>query len=170
VRGPKVGKQTDGWDVSSGCRREAIVSTVTNERFKNGRTTMNLRVSMRQLACAATIGLFAISAQAASTAEKAAKDDYKATVKHADDNYKVAKDACKAKSGNDKDVCMKEAKATYTKAKADAKATRKTRDAHADASEDKMKASYAVAKEKCDAMSGDPKDRCIKEAKARYKQ
>ena len=112
--------------------------------------------------------------------EKMAKADadaaYKGTPKaraHAIDeiaeaNYKVAKERCDDRTGNDKDVCLKVAKAEMTKAKADAKANRKTVEAHQDASKDKREAEYKVAAEKCDAMTGDAKSACVKDAKARY--
>ena len=45
----------------------------------------------------------------------------------AEADYKVAKERCDDKTGNDKDVCVKVAKAALTKAKADAKATQKSR-------------------------------------------
>lgn len=129
-----------------------------------------MRFTLTKLACAASLGIFALTAQAANDTKKVDKDSYKAAVKQADSDYKAAKDACSAKSGNDKDVCVKQAKANYTKAKADAKAARKTRDARADATDDKMKAEYKVAKERCDSMSGDAKDSCVKQAKAKYNQ
>ena len=86
----------------------------------------------------------------------------------AEADYKVAKERCDDKAGNDKDVCVKEAKAVMTRAQADAKASQKGTDAKMDASKDKRDADYKVAAEKCDAMSGDAKDSCIKSAKARY--
>ncbi|MEP7303185.1 MAG: hypothetical protein ABI699_16855, partial [Caldimonas sp.] len=79
----------------------------------------------------------------------------------AEANYKVAKERCDDKAGNDKDVCVKEAKAVMTKAQADAKATQKGSEARMDANKDKRDADYKVAAEKCDAMSGDPKSACI---------
>ena len=108
--------------------------------------------------------------------EENAEAAYKGTPKaraHAIDeiaeaNYKVAKERCDDRTGNDKDVCLKVAKAEMTKAKADAKANRKTVEAHKDASKDKREAEYKVAAEKCDAMSGDAKSACVKDAKARY--
>ena len=108
--------------------------------------------------------------------EENAEAAYKGTPKaraHAIDeiaeaNYKVAKERCDDRTGNDKDVCLKVAKAEMTKAKADAKANRKTVEAHQDASKDKREAEYKVAAEKCDAMSGDAKSACVKDAKARY--
>ena len=82
--------------------------------------------------------------------------------------YEVAKEKCDDLKGNDKDVCMKQAKATETKAKADAKAAKETSEARKDASEDKRDADYKVARERCDAMSGDAKDSCVAQVKARF--
>jgi len=88
----------------------------------------------------------------------------------AEADYKVAKERCDAKAGNDKDVCVKEAKAAMTKTEADAKATRKTADAHVDASKDKMEADYKVAAAKCDSLASDAKSSCVSSAKAQYHQ
>jgi hypothetical protein len=88
----------------------------------------------------------------------------------AEADYKVAKERCDDKTGNDKDVCVKVAKAAMVKAQADAKASRVSTSAKMDASDDKRKADYKVAAEKCDAMSGDAKDGCVKAAKAKYGQ
>ena len=86
----------------------------------------------------------------------------------AEANYKVARERCDDRTGNDKDVCVKVAKAELTKAKADAKANRKTVEARQDAAKDKREADYKVAAEKCEALSGDAKSACVKDAKARY--
>jgi hypothetical protein len=40
----------------------------------------------------------------------------------------------------------------------------------ADARDTKLESQYKVAKERCDSLSGDAKDACIKQAKARYGQ
>lgn len=106
------------------------------------------------------------------TAEASYKDTPKAhehaTHEIAEADYKVAKERCDDKAGNDKDVCVKEAKAAMTKTEADAKATYKSTDAKMDASKDKMKADYKVAAEKCDAMAGDAKSQCMSAAKSKY--
>ena len=105
-------------------------------------------------------------------AEAAWKDTPKAhehaTHEIAEADYKVAKERCDDKAGNDKDVCVKEAKAVMVKANADAKATHKVADARVDASKDKREADYKVAAEKCDAMAGDAKSACVAQAKAKY--
>ena len=60
--------------------------------------------------------------------------------------------------------------AAVARADADAKAALKSRDAMTTAREDKMEAEYKVAKERCDSLSGDAKEACVKDAKARYHQ
>ena len=129
-----------------------------------------MKLTMRELLLASTLCAFAAGVQAADPDKAQREAAYKETVAHADADYKAAKEACKARQGNDKDVCMKEAKAAHVKVTADAKAKRKSAAATADAREDKTDANYKVAKEKCDAMSGDSKDACIREAKMKYHQ
>ena len=82
--------------------------------------------------------------------------------------YDLAKAKCGALAGNAKDVCIKEAKAVEVRAQADAKAGTKITDARVNAADEKNTANYKVAIEKCDALSGDPKSACVKEAKARF--
>ena len=94
--------------------------------------------------------------------------------------YEVAKEKCDDLAGNAKDVCVKEAKAAHTKAKADAKVDRVAADTQhelpcrrpprrrTDAAEDKRDADYKVAVEKCDALAGDAKDTCVRDAKAKF--
>jgi hypothetical protein len=97
-----------------------------------------------------------------------AKTHYDVSIAKAKADYAVAKEKCDDKAGNDKDVCVKEAKSAQTAAKADAKAQVKVAAVRKDAAEDKRDAEYAVAKEKCDALVGDTKGLCIKDAKAHY--
>ena len=84
--------------------------------------------------------------------------------------YEIAKEACDAKSGNDKDVCQTDAKAARDKAKADLKANKAIAEARDDQMEAKLKADYKAASERCDSLSGHAKDSCQASAKARYFQ
>ena len=86
----------------------------------------------------------------------------------AEADYKVARERCDDRTGNDKDVCIKVAKAALVRAKSDAKVTRVSNDARIDAAKDKRQADYNVAAQKCDAMTGDAKSACVKDAKAKY--
>jgi hypothetical protein len=116
-------------------------------------------------------------AKAAYDATPKAREN--ARLARAEATYEVAKEKCDDMSGNQKDVCVTQAKAAYTKAKADAKvdrvaadtsgsAVRKTAEAKKDAAEDKRDADYKVAVEKCDSLSGNAKDACVRDAKAKH--
>jgi hypothetical protein len=111
-------------------------------------------------------GLTATGGAWAQTGNKDARD---AAMRSAEAQYKTAKATCDALAGNAKDICIEEAKGKEKVAKAEAEAAydntprmrEKARVARADAA-------YEVAKEKCDDLSGNPKDVCMKEAKATH--
>lgn len=118
-------------------------------------------------------------AEAAATFEGTPKARESARIARADATYEVAKEKCDDLAGNPKDICVKEAKAVHVKAKADAKVDRVASDTRRDSNEriaeakreatsDKVDADYKVAIEKCDALAGDTKDACVREAKVRY--
>ncbi len=86
----------------------------------------------------------------------------------AEADYKVAREQCNERSGNDKDVCIKVAKAALVRAKSDAKVTRVANEARIVAAKDKREADYNVAAQKCDALAGDARSACVKNAKAKY--
>ena len=95
------------------------------------------------------------------------KASYTQAVKDADAQYKIDKDACSSLSGNAKDICVAEAKGKDNVAKAEAEAGYKnTAKARENARIAHAQANYDVAIEKCDDLTGNPKDVCIKEAKA----
>src|SRR6266446_3868262 len=90
---------------------------------QKGDKNMLRRVTIPEAICAGVLCVFALgTANGAdnAAAERARKNEYKTAVARADADYKAAKDACKAKQGNDRDVCTKQAKADHVKATADA--------------------------------------------------
>ena len=132
---------------------------------------MRRQLTILEAIFAGVLCSFAIgTAKAADPAATDRKNEYKVAIAHADADYKAAKDACESRQGNDRAVCLQQAKADHVKATEDAKAWLKSKTAMADAREDTVDAQYKVAKEKCDALSGDAKDACVKEAKLRYHQ
>ena len=124
---------------------------------------------MIALIAAAGLGLAATAPANAATnpAPAMSKSSYDAAISSANAQYKTDKQTCAALSGNAKDICMQEAKGKEKIAKADAEAayknTAKTREAARVA---RAEATYNVAKERCDDLAGNPKDVCVKEAKA----
>jgi hypothetical protein len=102
-----------------------------------------------------------------NTSARMTRDDYSLAKNKADAQYKIDVEACSSLSGNAKDICAAEAKGKDKVAKAEArsgyentaKARQGARVAHA-------QASYDVSIERCDDLAGNPKDVCVKEAKA----
>ena len=125
---------------------------------------MNSRVTLR-----ASIAAIALLALPLAQAANLSKDEYKAGKARISADYKAAKAACASMTDNAKDICKEEAKAhekvalaeneySYTGKPGD---ERKVRTVMADTT-------YAVAKERCDDLKGNPKDVCVKEAKAAH--
>ena len=100
---------------------------------------------------------------AATPAEhKAAKDQISA-------DYKAAKAQCNTLMGNAKDVCEKEAKGREKVAEAELAYRGDASERHRhNLAKAKADAEYDVAKEKCDDLKGNPKDVCVKDAKAAH--
>jgi hypothetical protein len=86
----------------------------------------------------------------------------------ADADLMVAKVACDAKTGQEKNVCVKQAQATQVKLVAEAKANKTSIDARADAREETREAQYKVAIAKCDALAGPEKEACTSSAKSAH--
>jgi len=117
-----------------------------------------------------------IEAKAAEKRAKAsAEADYKGTIKaktdsriaNADADFMVAKVACAANVGAEKDICVKQAKAMQVNLVADAK-NKTAVVARAEAREDTHEAQHKLELAKCDAMSGAKKDTCVTSAKSAY--
>jgi len=95
------------------------------------------------------------------------KAEYKSSKDVIEADYNAKKESCKSLAGNARDICQAEAKGIERVALADLEVAYKPGDkSRHEAQEARISASYAIATEKCDDMSGNPKDVCIKEAKA----
>ena len=113
--------------------------------------------------------MFAGAAGAMGEKTTMSHDAYKAEKDKIEAQYKADKEKCSSLTGNAKDICQADAKGHEKVAKADLEANYKNTDkARYDARVAKADADYKVAKEKCDALSGDAKDKCMADAKARY--
>jgi len=85
----------------------------------------------------------------------------------ADAQYKIDKAACSSQSGNARDICLAQAKGKDKVAKADAQAAfENTAKARESARVAHAQADYDIAIQLCDDQAGNPKDVCVKEAKA----
>ena len=127
-------------------------------------TPFKLSSLARAVAICAGAVVFAGTAGAADKGDKATYEQAKASAKAA---YDTDKHTCDSLSGNAKDICVAEAKAKRVRADETAEATYKnTPKAREHAAHEIAEANYEVAKERCDDLSGNPKDVCLKEAKA----
>lgn len=104
---------------------------------------------------------------APAMAQSMSKADFKLGKERISVDYKAAKSACASLSGNAKDVCKVDAKGKEKVARAELEAQYEpTVKNHYEVRVAKAEADYALAKEKCDDLAGNPKDVCVKEAKA----
>ncbi|MEO6410230.1 MAG: hypothetical protein ABIO45_15960 [Burkholderiaceae bacterium] len=111
----------------------------------------------------------ALAVSSAAYSATVGKEDYKARKAQISDAYKADKKACSSLAGNAKDICQEEAKGKEKVARAEVEYqyTGKPADNYKLAVA-KADAAYEVAKEKCDDLAGNPKDVCVKEAKAAH--
>jgi hypothetical protein len=108
--------------------------------------------------------LLSFTAAQAATMTKA---DYKASKTTISASYTADKQACAALAANAKDVCIEQAKGKEKVALAELEYgyTGKVGDRNKILVV-KADTTYATAKERCDDLAGNPKDVCVKEAKA----
>jgi hypothetical protein len=125
--------------------------------------TVRMHRLMVALCAAAGLGV----AGAAVAATPLTKDQYAHEKDRIKAEYDSAIASCKPMNGNTKDICEVTAKGNRDAALADAEAAYKdTPKARYNARVAHAEAAYKVAKEKCDDLSGNPKDVCVKQAKA----
>lgn len=112
----------------------------------------------------AMAALLALPVAHAATMTKA---EYDAGKDRISAEHKTGKAACSSLAGNAKDICVLEAKGKDKVASAELTAAYSAKPADQNkVLVAKAEATYAVAKEKCDDLAGNPKDVCVKEAKA----
>ena len=115
------------------------------------------------LAGPAAAQMYAPKTNSASTS----KDAYTLATTKAEAQYTIDKEACAPRSGNAKDECVAKAKGKENVAKAEATAAHEnTSKARENVRVARAQASYDVAIEKCDALPGNRKDACARDAKA----
>lgn len=101
-------------------------------------------------------------------AQGMSKSEYQSGKDKIEAQYKLDKSGCRTLSGNSNDICTADANGKEKVAKADLEASYKpSLRSHYEARVARAETDYAVARERCDDTSGNAKDVCVKEAKAR---
>jgi hypothetical protein len=122
---------------------------------------------MKQPSFSALAAAVLLMSSAAAMGAAMSKDDYKANKDRIAADYKAAKADCGSYAGNAKDVCMADAEGKDKVAKAQLEAAYEpTLKNQYEVSIATAEGRYAVASEKCDALAGNTKDVCVKQAKA----
>jgi hypothetical protein len=107
------------------------------------------------------------SASKTASVRTLTKEGYEAAKKNADAQYTVDREACSSLAGNAKDICIAQAKGKNDVTRAEAAvAYQNTAATRENARVARARADYDVAIERCDDLAGNPKDVCVKEAKA----
>lgn len=102
-----------------------------------------------------------------ATAQTVSHSDYQTGQSKIKADYKADKTSCASLAGNAKDVCVEQAKGKEDVAQAELYDSYKPNlKSHYKVQIAKAEAIYDVAKEQCDDLAGNPKDVCVKEAKA----
>jgi hypothetical protein len=104
---------------------------------------------------------------ASAVAQTVSSSDYQTGRSKIKSEYKVEKKSCSSLAGNAKDICVAQAKGKEKVAQAELYETYKpTLRTQYTVQVVKAEAAYDIAKQKCDDLAGNPKDVCVKEAKA----
>lgn len=118
-------------------------------------------------------GAFAFAASllfgASAMAQGMTSTDFSGSKSRIKTEYGVDKKACASMTSNAKDICVAQAKGKESVALAELDNTYKpTAKTQFKVQLAKAEATYDVAKQKCDDLAGNPKDVCVKEAKAAW--
>jgi len=112
---------------------------------------------------------FAIGAafSTGASAESMSKKEYEATKDRLGMEYDAARAKCNSLTGNPKDVCVAEARGELNTARAELFAVyQPTSKSRMEASIVKAESAHAIAKQRCDAVTGNARDVCMKQADA----
>lgn len=116
---------------------------------------------------AVTLAVTLLVVSTGALAQGISKPEYQVGKDKVAADYKVAKAACSALSGNPRDICVAQAKGQKKIGKADLEVRYEPTEKHLyQLAQAKAEANYSVAREQCDDLAGNVKDVCIKEAKA----
>lgn len=124
---------------------------------------------MNKFSSSAMAIVIGLAFSAGALAQSMSRDQYKARKNGIAADYKAANAACASLAGNAKNICQADASGKEKVARAELRASYKpSENASYKLRVARADADYAVAKEKCDALAGDAKSNCIKDAKSRF--
>ena len=84
-------------------------------------------------------------------------------------DYDAARTTCNSGSEAQRDACRDRARAEYTAKMDRARAAHRRAEMRAESEEDRRNEAYENARSRCDALRGAEEDRCVADARARYR-
>jgi len=141
---------------------------------------MNLRIALLSTACALALagcntmeGMgtdVAKGGEKIQDASRKVRQDWREARDRNDREFEAARASCAGMSGADRDTCIERAHTRYSAQMSEARQSypRSSRSAQSD--EDRAEDLYDTARERCEALRGDAEDRCLADARARYRR
>ncbi len=84
--------------------------------------------------------------------------------------YDAARASCANLPAAERDACRDRARADYTSRLDAERTTYRRQEMRSESEQDRMEDAYETARNNCDALRGDAEDRCVAEARARYRR
>ena len=99
-----------------------------------------------------------------------ARSDWSNARDRQEQSYDAALAACRSGTESQRDSCRDRARADYT-ARLDAERTaHRRKEMRSQSEQDRMEDAYEEARDRCNALRGDAEDRCVAEARSRYRR
>ncbi len=142
---------------------------------------------MKKLIAIAVSGAFALALTGCNTIQGAGKDierggekiqdasikvrnDWRAARDKNDRDYEAARGSCSAGTDAQRDACRDKARADYSARMEESRRTYRRTEMRSQSEEDRMEDAYEGARDKCNALRGADEDRCVADARARYRR
>lgn len=108
--------------------------------------------------------------QAIADASRKVRADWREARDRHDREYEAARKTCAGTSGAERDTCMDRARAAYGSRMKEARTSYPRDRMRAQSEEDRLEDAYDAARERCEVLRGADEDRCIADARARYRR
>jgi predicted small secreted protein len=96
--------------------------------------------------------------------------DWRAARDRNERDYDTARGACTTGTAAERDACRDRARRAYVARMNESRSTYRRSELRAQSDEDRREEAYEAARERCDALPWAEEDRCVAEARARYRR
>ena len=103
-------------------------------------------------------------------ASRKVRQDWREARDRHDREFESGRAGCASMGGAERDVCIERAHQRYSSQMSDARKTYPRQNRLAESDEDRAEDVYDAARERCEALRGDAEERCLAEARSRYRR